>query len=75
MICIYIYMHRRSYQNGCEIFAQQKNVFLITLKNIAHYHYNGFEENIYMDIYIIHEIFYFNLNHNENKVQFFTDLF
>ena len=27
-------MHRRSYQNGCEIFAQQKNVFLIILENI-----------------------------------------
>ena len=26
-------MHRRSYWNGCEIFAQQKNVFLIILEN------------------------------------------
>ena len=26
-------MHRRSYWNGCEIFAQQKNVFLIVLEN------------------------------------------
>ena len=25
--------HRRSYQNGYEIFAQHKNVFLIILKN------------------------------------------
>ena len=23
------FLHRRSYRNGCEIFAQQKNVFLI----------------------------------------------
>ena len=27
-------------------------MFLITLKNIAHYYYNGFEENIYIYIYI-----------------------
>ena len=47
-------MHKRSYRNGCKIFAQQKNVFLITLKNIAQYYYNGFEENIYnlSNIYI-----------------------
>ena len=29
----------------------KKNVFIITLKNIAHYYYNGFEVNIYI-IYI-----------------------
>ena len=45
-------MHRRRYRNGCKIFAQQKNVFLITLKNIAQYYYNGFEENICIYIYI-----------------------
>ena len=28
------------------------NVFLITLKHIAHYYYNGFEEDIYIYIYI-----------------------
>ena len=27
-------------------------MFLITLKNIAHYYYHGFEENIYVYIYI-----------------------
>ena len=48
-------MHRRSYRNGCKIFAQQKNMFLITLKNIAHYHYNGFEEYIY--IYYIYKFY------------------
>ena len=37
--------------NGCEIFAQQKNVFLIW-KIIAHYYNNGFEEDICMYIYI-----------------------
>ena len=28
------------------------NVFLITLKHIAHYYYNGFEEDIYIYIYL-----------------------
>ena len=30
----------------------KKNVFLITLKNIAHYYYNDFEEYIYIYIYM-----------------------
>ena len=47
---------RRNYRNGCEIFAQQKNVFLIMfLYRIAHYYYNGFEEDIY--IYKMSEFF------------------
>ena len=44
---IYSYLHRRSYRNGCEM-----AVFLITLKNVTHYYYNDFEENIY--IYILY---------------------
>ena len=55
-------MHRRSYRNGCKIFAQQKNMFLITLKNIAHYHYNGFEEYIYIYIIYINFIYYCNFS-------------
>ena len=46
----FILFYRRSYRNGCEIFAQQKNVFLIW-KIIAHYHNNGFEEDIYTYMY------------------------
>ena len=36
MTYVYIYdLHRRSYRNGCEIFSQQKNVFLILENNRA----------------------------------------
>ena len=55
----YIYIPKwRSYQNGCEIFAQQKNVFLITLKNIAHCYYNTFEEYIYIYILVSFQGFF-----------------
>ena len=53
----FILFFRRSYRNGCEIFAQQKNVFLIW-KIIAHYHNNGFEEDIYIYIYVYMYVFY-----------------
>ena len=33
-------------------YLHNKKLFLITLKNIAHYYNNGFEENIYIYIYI-----------------------
>ena len=33
-------------------------MFLITLKNIAHYYYHGFEENIYVYIYKIYRHLY-----------------
>ena len=50
----------RSYRNGCEIFAQQKNVFLITFSfKIDNYHYNGFEEDIYIYICVYMHIYIF----------------
>ena len=43
--------HRRTYRNGCEIFAQQKKcVFNNFWKRISHYYNNGFEEDIYIYI-------------------------
>ena len=42
-ICAPYFLQRRSYQNDCEIFAQQKNVFLIILEN----------NNVYICIYIV----------------------
>ena len=33
-------------------------VFLITLKNVTHYYYNDFEENIYIYIYYIYKYIY-----------------
>ena len=33
-------------------YLHNKKLFLITLTNIAHYYYNGFEEKIYIYIYI-----------------------
>ena len=41
-------------------YLHKKNVFLITLKYIVHYYYNGFEENIYIYIHIY--IYIYNLN-------------
>ena len=63
-------LHRRSYRNGCEIFAQhlpkwlrnicttKKCVFNNFWKKIAHYYNNGFEEDIYIYILIYIHILY-----------------
>ena len=48
MVYIYIY---RSYRNGCEIFAKQKNVFLVTLK-ISYIVVTTALKKIYIYIYI-----------------------
>ena len=39
----------------------------MTLKNIAHYYYNGFEENIYVYIYIYIYIYTYNLHFFKQK--------
>ena len=59
---IYTYIHTYIYiEEATEMAAKYlhdlKKGFFITLKNIAHYYYNDFEENIYIYIYTFIHIY------------------